>query len=220
MELHATPLSTAFLWTSHLLFGAVLFGALRMASWRRLTDSEQLNVFLGACVVVMVLWSLRTEVLSGVFYHLLGVTSLTLMFGWSLGIIASTLALLGVTLAHGGSWAAFSLNALLVAVPITLTQTLLILVRAWLPRHFFIYVFINAFLAAGLSSLSIALVVLALVAALGEHNMERVWREYVPLLPLMFFPEAVLNGMLMSILVAMRPQWVSSFDDRQYLDGK
>ena len=58
------------------------------------------------------------------------------------------------------------------------------------------------------------------MAGLGEHNMDRVWREYVPLFPLMFFPEAVLNGMLMSILVAMRPQWVSSFDDRHYLDGK
>ena len=34
----------------------------------------------------------------------------------------------------------------------------------------------------------------------------------------MLFPEGFLNGMLMTILVVYRPEWVSSFDDREYLN--
>jgi uncharacterized membrane protein len=34
------------------------------------------------------------------------------------------------------------------------------------------------------------------------------------------FGEAFLNGMTMTLLVAYRPTWVSTFQDRWYLDGK
>ncbi|MEN9460235.1 MAG: hypothetical protein RIS84_255, partial [Pseudomonadota bacterium] len=36
----------------------------------------------------------------------------------------------------------------------------------------------------------------------------------------MLFPEAFLNGMVMTILVVFRPEWVSSFSDKHYLKGK
>ena len=36
----------------------------------------------------------------------------------------------------------------------------------------------------------------------------------------MFFPEAVLNGWVMSVLVGFKPEWVRSFRDEEYLDGK
>jgi uncharacterized membrane protein len=36
----------------------------------------------------------------------------------------------------------------------------------------------------------------------------------------MFFPEGMLNGWIMTVLVAFRPDWVSSFDDRLYIHGK
>ena len=221
MELSSALLPTFLTWFGHGLLIALLLGILRARAWRRLRDPEQLHVFLGATVALMVLWLLRVDVLPGLSFHLLGVTSLTLMFGWSLAIVSATVALAAVTLTVSGDWLAFSVNALLVAaVPITATQVMLILVRAWLPRHFFVYVFINAFLAAGLSALIAALLVLALLAVGDAYGMDRLARGFVPIFPLMFFPEAVLNGMLMTGLVAMRPRWVSSFSDKQYLDKK
>jgi uncharacterized membrane protein len=42
----------------------------------------------------------------------------------------------------------------------------------------------------------------------------------LPFFPLMFLPEAMLNGWIMVILVAFRPEWVYSFSDEQYLKGK
>ena len=43
---------------------------------------------------------------------------------------------------------------------------------------------------------------------------------FMPFFPLMFFPEGMLNGWIMTVLVAFRPHWVSSFDDRLYIHGK
>jgi uncharacterized membrane protein len=39
-------------------------------------------------------------------------------------------------------------------------------------------------------------------------------------IPLLMFGEAFLNGMAMTLLVAYRPRWVSTFHDHWYLDGK
>ena len=66
----------------------------------------------GVTVALMVLWLLRVDVLPGLSFHLLGVTSLTLMFGWSLAIVSATVALAAVTLTVSGDWLAFSVNAL------------------------------------------------------------------------------------------------------------
>ena len=42
----------------------------------------------GAIVCVLLLWSMRTEVQPGFSWHLSGMVALTLMFGWSLAVIA------------------------------------------------------------------------------------------------------------------------------------
>ena len=44
--------------------------------------------------------------------------------------------------------------------------------------------------------------------------------DYLLFIPLLMFGEAFLNGMTMTLLVAYRPAWVSTFHDRWYLDGK
>ena len=125
--------------------------ALRWANWRRLAQREQLHVFLGASVFLMLLWTLRTEIQPGFSWHLSGMVSLTLMFGWSLALIGGSLTLVGITLAGLNDWGGYLPSVLIeVLMPATLTQVVLGLVRAYLPKHYFIYVLINAFLAAGL----------------------------------------------------------------------
>ncbi len=36
----------------------------------------------------------------------------------------------------------------------------------------------------------------------------------------MFFPEAMLNGWIITILVILKPAWVFTFSDEDYLHGK
>jgi uncharacterized membrane protein len=208
-------------WTIGLLYAAALVGALRMAPWRKLGDAEQLHVFLGAVVVLLVLWHMRAKVQPGLSFHLLGVTAVTLMFGWSLAVIAASLALVGVFLNLGHGWGSFGVNAMVIGVvPITLTQILLILIRWYLPKRFFIYVLVNGFLTAGLVAYVSAYLVTWLLALGETYTYTELRQTFVPFFPLMSLPEAFLNGWIMAVLVAFRPNWVYSFSDEQYLKGK
>lgn len=198
-----------------------LIWALRSAYWKRLVDAQQLNAFLGACVALMLVWSLRAEVAEGFNWHLLGMVSVTLMFGWSLAVIGGSLSLLAVCLAGLSDWSGFLPSAVLqIIVPASLTQLMLMLARRYLPKHFFIYVFINAFLTGGLSAIAVAYATVGLVWLTGSYNLQSLEQTYLLFLPLMFFPEAFVNGLMMSVLVAYRPEWVGSFRDEEYIDGK
>ena len=61
-----------------------------------------------------------------------------------------------------------------------------------------------------------------LTAALlvASYTFAELDQTLLPFSPLMFLPEAILNGWLLAVLVAFKPQWVYSFSDEQYLQGK
>jgi uncharacterized membrane protein len=221
MELNADLFSQGPLWFAALIYAWALIAALRMAPWRRLRDNEQLHVFLGVVVVLLLLWHMRVDVQPGLWFHLLGVTAVTLMFGWSLSIIAASLALIGVTFNLQMGWDGFVLNALLVGVlPATMTQVLLVLIRWYLPKHFFVYVLVNGFLTAGFVGVISGYIAAWLLVSSGAYSFAELNHTVLPFFPLMFLPEAMLNGWVVAVLVAFRPAWVGSFSDELYLKGK
>lgn len=221
MEFSGELFPTSWLWLFAVGYAWMLSRALRWADWRRLADPAQLNVFLGAVVCVLLLWTLRTEIQPGFAWHLSAMVTLTLMFGWSLAIVAGSLALGATTLFGMNDWAGFAPSALVfIVLPATLTQVILGLARAYLPKHFFIYVFVNAFFAGGLIALLAALAATGLLLGAGAYSMHKLADTYLLFLPLMFFPEAVLNGWLVSVMVGFKPHWVGSFRDEEYLHGK
>ena len=221
MEFSGELFPTSWLWSFAALYAWLLSRALRWADWKRLADNVQLNVFLGAVVCVSLMWTLRTEVQPGFAWHLSGMVALTLMFGWSLAIIAGSLALFAATIVGLNDWAGLVPSALVfIVLPAGLTQLILGLARAYLPKHYFIYVFINAFLAGGVVSLITAFVATGLLLFAEAYSMQKLSDSYLLFLPLMFFPEAVLNGWLISIMVGFKPHWVGSFRDEEYLHGK
>lgn len=221
MTIDGAIFTPAALWVLNALFACALLAALRLAPWRRFRDSEQLHVFLGAVVALLVLWHVEAKVQPGLSFHLLGVTAITLMFGWSLAVIAVALAMLGLTLNGSGGWDSYALNALICGVvPITLTQILLILIRWYLPKQFFVYVLVNGFFTAGFVGIVSGYLAAALLVSSGAYTFAELGQTVLPFFPLMFLPEAILNGWLLAILVACKPQWVYSFSDEQYLHGK
>ena len=221
MEFSGELFPATWLWLSALLYAWLLSRALRWADWRRLVDPGQLNVFLGAVVSVLLLWTLRTEIQPGFTWHLSAMVTLTLMFGWSLAVIAGSLALLGSTLFGLNDWSGFLPSALVfIMLPAGLTQVVLGVARAYLPKHYFIYVFVNAFFAGGLIAVLVAFTATGLLLFVDAYPLQRLKDTYLLFLPLMFFPEAVLNGWLISIMVGFKPHWVGSFRDEEYLHGK
>ncbi|MCU7810206.1 MAG: energy-coupling factor ABC transporter permease [Candidatus Thiodiazotropha sp. (ex Notomyrtea botanica)] len=207
-------------WLAGLLV-VVLGLAIRMAPWRRLANGGQLNVFLGAVVALIVLWHMRGQIQPGLSFHLLGVTVITLMFGWSMAIIAASLALVAVSLNAGYGWQGYLISFLtVVLVPITLSQVSLVLIRSWLPKHFFIYVLGNGFLTAWIVGYASGYLAMQLLVLSGAYTMAELSLTIMPFFPLMFFPEALVNGWIITMLVAFYPAWVHSFSDEQYIHGK
>ncbi len=221
MELDSAMFPTSIWLGALIVYASLLLLAIRHAPWRRLGDSDQLHVFLGSCAFLIMLWLLRTEMQAGLVFHLLAVTSLTLMFGWSLAVVGVALVLLAISLGGLVDLRSFGLNGLIEGVlPISLTWIALLLTRHYLPRHFFIYVFINAFLVGGLAAVLTAFLVSAFLLLSGAYTARQLGDYYLPFFPLMFLPEAMLNGWIMTLLVGFKPHWVGSFSDADYLDGK
>jgi uncharacterized membrane protein len=221
MDIPADLLPAGYLWVAALLYSLLLVSALLTAPWSKLADNEASHVYFAAVAVVCVLWTLRAGIAPGHNYHLLGVTSLCLMFDWQFALLAVSLVLLVTTWQGPAGWETFALNALLMgALPVLSTRVLLYASQRRLTHNFFIYVFINAFFAGALGILLCGLAAAAVLALAEGEAMNQTGADYLLFIPLLMFGEAFLNGMTMTLLVAYRPAWVSTFHDRWYLDGK
>jgi uncharacterized membrane protein len=221
MELSGELFSNTFrLWAA--IFSIVfLLLAARLAYWRRLLDREHFHVFLGSCVVLILLWHIRVQIDPAWSFHLLGITAVTLMFGWSFAVLAGYISEFAVVMNSTQNWEGFALNAfLLTLAPATLTQVILVLVRSLLPKNFFIFVLINAFLTAGLVAMISGFMASGLMLYSGARDWEYLQVNFLPFFPLMFLPEAVINGWIVTMLVLYKPRWVFSFNDELYLKGK
>lgn len=221
MNLPDHLLPETWYWGGHVAFALVLAWALLTAPWPRLKDNLQQHVWLGACVALMALWSVKTGIRPGLNFHLLGATVTALMFRAQLAILAATVATVAITLAAGGGWHSLSLNALTMgALPVLLSYGLYRLVDRRLPNHLFIYIFVNAFLGAALAMAATGLASTLTLYLSGAYPLEYLKAHYLPYYILMGWSEAISTGMAITLMVIYRPEWVATFDDKRYLDGK
>jgi len=221
MDFPSGLLPAPWLWGSHLAYALVLLYALYRAPWWHLRGAESLNVLLGACVAAMLVWTLKAGISPGLYFHSLGATTLTLMFGWQFAIIATGVITLAITISGGAGWESYAANALVMGVvPVLVSYGIYAMVDRRLPNHFFIYVFLSAYGGGVLSIVGTGLAAMVLLTLSGVYPLARVTHEFLPYIPLLAFPEGFLNGMLMTGLIVLRPQWVSTFDDERYLRGK
>ena len=217
MYITSSQLLSDFNVLANALYLGVLLQALRKTPWRSLRF-DRLNLFLAACACLVVLWTMRAGVSQGLALHYLGVTTLTLVFGWPLALVGSSLVLAVLGLAKGLDWAAFGIDAVATGVvPVLVTHGLYRLVDRRLPKNFFIYLYLCAFLGGMLALLASALLVAALLALSGAYPVAKIGYEYLAYLPLLVLPEGILNGMVMTMLMVFKPHWVTTFDADQYL---
>jgi uncharacterized membrane protein len=221
VDIPAGLLPPGYLWSAGMLYLPLLLLALLTAPWSKIADNEASHVYFGAVVMLTVLWLLRGGIQPGLGVHLLGVTSLVLMFEWQFALMAVSLVLAFATWSGPAGWEAFAVNALVMgAVPVLFTRAFLYACQRWLPHNFFIYVFVNAFLAGALSILLAGLASALVQQSAGAHPPESIGANFLMILPMLMFGEGFLNGAAMSLVVAYRPQWVATFHDHWYLHGK
>ncbi|MBU1365491.1 MAG: energy-coupling factor ABC transporter permease [Gammaproteobacteria bacterium] len=221
MNLTDTLMGEGWYWAAWIAWVLFFAHSLWRAPWVRLKDSEQLNVWLGMIVLLTVVWSLKAGVKPGLSFHLLGATVFTLSFGPHLAFVGLSLVTLGITLNGAAGPIAYAANALLLAgLSVGLSQLFCRFVSAALPRHFFVYIFVNGFLGAALTIIGVGFAATCLLAMVGAYEWDYLISEYFPYFLLLAFSEAWLSGMMMTLFVVYRPEWVVSFNDSSYLVDK
>lgn len=192
-----------------------------LAPWKRFRESEQSNLWLGMVVLLTLVWSLKAGVKPGLALHLLGANVFTLAFGPHLAFIGLSLVTLGITLNGAAGGFAFAANALLLAgAAVWLSHHLFRFLSAFLPKHFFVYIFINGFLSAGLVVIGVGLLSTLVLGMAGAYAWDYLFEEFFLYYFLLAFSESWLSGMLITLFVIYRPQWIATFDDTVYLSGK
>ena len=214
-------LTGAWYLSAAVIYVLVLFLAVRRAPWHTLKQESQLHVFLGTCVLLMPMWLIKTPILAGIDYHYLGATLLTLMFGWRLAIVGMSVVLAAAVFNGNLDWTAYPLNALVMGgLPVAVSHAVLRASERRLPPNYFIYVFVAAYAGAALAIAGAVLGAVTVLWLSGVYSIVQITDKYFPLIVLLMVPEAFITGMLIALMVALRPSWVGTFDDKRYLKGR
>ncbi len=220
MNLVAANIPPHWLWGLWLLAAALGLLIARRAGWRMLLDQANLNIFLAATVCVLGLWLIKTGIKPGLNFHLIGATALTLMFRPLFALFSLALLTAAISIWHG-EYAAFPANWLIMGVvPVAVSWSIYTLVDRKLPNHLFIYIFINAFFGAALAAIAVGLAATGFIALSGVYPLDYLLEEYLPYFFLIAFSEAFITGMLITMMVIYKPEWVATFDDKRYLLDK
>ncbi len=210
------------LWFANILFVILLLYVFRSAPLKKFVrDTAGQHVYFGAMVMLLLIWGIKAGISPGLGFHQLGATLFTLMFDWPLAIIGLTVILIASIAVQMPDWLSLGINGLVsIIIPVMTSYAILKLSQKFLPDNFFIYVFVCAFFGGGIAvaiSHISAIVLLSLVHAYPDTKLVH---ESLMVLPLIMFPEAFLTGMLISIFVVYKPEWVVTFDDERYIIGK
>lgn len=218
MDVIAIDLATPWLVAAWALTLPLLAYAAWVAPWSRLGGCSLTRVWHGGIVVVIALWSIQATVSGNFTFHLLGMAGLTLALGAPLALVSAAIVVAVHCGIQGGAWANVAVVWLtLCATAIAVNALILRLTHRFLPPNIFVYLFVVAFFGAALSLIVAGAVALLVLAGATELTVSRAFGQYAPYLLQLGFGEAMLTGMLITIGVVYRPQWVSTFDDARYL---
>ncbi len=220
MDIPEGLIAAPWLWVANLLFFPLLAYALYRAPWWRLRSREGQHLLLGACVFTFFLWNVKAGVTPGLSFHLLGAALLTLMFSWEFALIVMSVALAATTWMGDPAWETFALNAMIMIVlPVALIYRIFLQVDRRAP-NFFVYVLACGFLGGGFSVFLAGMAGAGVLWGSGAYSLDYLSDNYLPFLPLLMVPEGAFNGMLTTLLIAYRPEWMRTFRDERYIDGK
>jgi uncharacterized membrane protein len=195
-----------------------LLAALRFAPWGALQRApRRVHLVAGGALACVVLWLMNVRGIDGLVLHLLGMTTLTLLLGWSLATLAGSLALLVVLLFLGLPLSGYAPAWLFsVALPASVSWGLGRLLYRQHLGNLFIYIFGAGFAGGALVIAVDAAVALLIFSLAGLGAWVERALELFPLLFLVMFSEAFINGMCVAALAVFYPSWMKTLDEGFY----
>lgn len=187
--------------------------------WRDLQQKAVPWPVAGASVCVLaLLWQTDATVLDALSIHFLALTSLVLLLGLRLSCLLFVLVMALQWLMTTLPLDQLLWNLVFSWLVLALNYAVYLLCFHYLQRQLFIYLFVGAFLNSALG-----LVVFMLLQAwlqADQYSSHQLYEGYLIFIPLAALPEALLNGMAMTLLVIYKPEWVYTFYQRIYLSEK
>lgn len=217
----AEVLSITTLSVGWLGYAPLLLWAGARTSWVELcADRRRQHLLFGTIFALFALWLVRRDFDTGVSYHIIGMTAVTLLLDWPLAILGGCLAQFGLLALGRMDLAAIGINGLLlVALPVLITEVCAVFVERAQSRNLFVYIFCSGFFAAALTALLCLLLGLAVLWWDGRFAMPEWLGDFVGYLWLIVFPEAFINGTVVSALVVYCPEWLETFNRTRYLQA-
>lgn len=203
------------------IYVPALAWAVMRAPWLELfSDFRRQHLLFGTVLALFLLWMVRRDFDSGVSYHFIGMTAVTLLLDWPLAVLGGLVAQLGLLALGRQDFAAMGINgALLVLLPVLVTELCAKWVEHFQPRNLFVYIFCCGFFPAALAALLCTLVGLGLLFIDGIFPMPPWLEDFVGYLWLVMFPEAFINGTAVTALVVFCPEWLETFNRTRYLQA-
>ncbi len=204
-----------------LLYGPALLWAVWRAPWLELfSDFRRQHLLFGTVLSLFLLWLVRRDFESGLAFHFIGMTAVTLLLDWPLAILAGALAQLGLLALGRQELAAMGVNALLlILLPVWVAEGCALLVERFQPKNLFVYIFCAGFFPAALTAALCVLLGLGLLWWSGIYVMPPWLDDMAAYLWLVMFPEAFINGTAITGLVVFCPDWLETFNRTRYLQA-
>lgn len=218
MSLSGQLFPVGLLWFFDLLLIPVLFWAVRAAPWSELIQNKVLqHRYLAATVILLLVWRVNIDLSFDVLIHFLGLTTITLVFGWPLAVLSAFVAQLGFLFSGLDQASSLAMNFIFSgALPVGMTWWIHRWIEGLKSENPFVFIMGTGFLSCLLTSTLVSLAAILLLLLGGRYEFQIDAGEYLAYLPLFIFPEAVINGMFISGLSILHPDWVLAFNDDHY----
>lgn len=194
-----------------LCLGFIYYLALQRSVLAQLLQPTIQSLVGASICALTLLWQVDAQLPGWPAIHFLGITTVVLLLGLRLGLLTLAIPLLlqlGFSYATTGVWH-FDDDLIwrwtLLALTAVVSYCIYLLSDRYLPHHFFTTIFAGSFLNAMVSA-CLYYGLSFLVWRSGAEISDTDWF----LLPLIALPEALLNGMAMTLLVVYRPQWIAA----------
>ena len=186
--------------------------------WHALQARKRVqHVFFIFVLVVSGAWHMDAGILPGLHFHLLGMTAATLLMGWRLALMAGLLVQLVLVASGKLWWTAWAMQWLTsVFLPVLSSYWGWRVVQRYFPKNPFVYIILGCFLNAMVAQIVANGAQVTVLWWFDVYSAEQMWDNYLYLLPLMLFPEGVINGMFITAMVVFHSKWLSTFDAQSY----
>ncbi|WP_144393613.1 energy-coupling factor ABC transporter permease [Pleionea sediminis] len=208
-----------FIWLINLVAFFVFLWGVRSAEWKQVTEvPERQHLLLGSVFFLILFWLMQFEVVDGLRIHPLIVTSVALMIGFRFSLVVTAIAsgiyLLFAQLSMSEWGFHYLINGVVPAAFIVYTCNWL---RKRKPGNLFFYTLGIGFFGGALTIPLIAsfayLFVVLFDLSLFRPNDDFKYQWIL----LGMFPEAFINGVIVSTITVFFPDWMRTFDEEYFL---